>query len=763
MQYTDNPLGEGVSKLLVNYIQKDYGARIRPRGGWRPLIPSTAIGTGLGETYIHHTGTTFITNEDTNEVFLRRYALVLSLPIADSTYGSLKNSRVLIEEPSLTEAPNTFLISELKEDATERLIKHNRHEALKQIHNMPITNESPTGIHGSLNGNTYVLTETGIGRLHIYYEPTTQTYTHEVKLMTPLEVTPMQAVNYGYNMLLDDPYQFENKSGANFAPQGILPYDAVTDEIKLQAMVGERIKFKLIYQYKEGEEYKVQWEVQDIYKQDGVTVVQKKENSPTYKDGEEIALDHISPYKQFSVIATVYKAEDLTNPIRVVLLASYHLSDDINKLKTQTSKYKLHYAQDMVVWKNQLVFYGVPGAEMTVFISDTNDPTYVPFPNSSILFNEKVIKAFPYMNSLMVITEHTMFQVDFAMEDGFTYKPVQANMQLREDDTVSMYGVRNMVCFKSRDYYYMVVPNTKNDKGELQVAPVSNTITYLLDYFKENVFDILRDVYTFRALFKVPDDQINMTLYDYKSYPDGNRLRYVYKLKFVIPKEQDQELYVDFHLIYDTIFRSWTIEAMESTRRPLTVFQSIATGYAQFIGLYDRDGTTYVQWLSIDENQPEDLIELDEDTVRMIENFQMLDTGKRDIVGTMKKRMRQIILEFNNLSAKDVEFNHITYIDDEPRTDLFNYTVEHNTDPEDPNYGRLFVTREFVDPEVLFGTTILDYWSLGNSQFPKQTVLKAHLDVSGKGYYPRFKLITRTSRLYELNGISWVFREMNSR
>ena len=94
---------------------------------------------------------------------------------------------------------------------------------------------------------------------------------------------------------------------------------------------------------------------------------------------------------------------------------------------------------------------------------------------------------------------------------------------------------------------------------------------------------------------------------------------------------------------------------------------------------------------------------------------------------------------------------------------MFIYTVQHITDPEDPEYGKVYVVREYAEPTVVYGVTMLDFWSLHNSQFPEQSVIKAHIDISGKGYYPRLKLVTRTSNLFELNNISWVYRDMNAR
>lgn len=764
MHYTDNPLMPGTSRLIVNMIQKDFGARVRPRGGWRTLMEPTALGTGLGEMYIHHTGTAFVTNTATEEVFLRRYALILAMS-DDKKYGSLTNSKILIEEPLVVTDPRfgidpgRLIVSNLKSGATAYKIKHNPQDALTRLHEVNVDAPSPLGMHASIEGNTYLLTPEGLGRLEITH--TDGAYQHEVKLVTPVDVTPLQAINYGYNMLLPDPYNFANKQAGTFRPLGILPYDATTNLIKMQAKVGEPVRFKLVYEYEPDVEYKVQWEIQDILKRDGVTVIVAKEDSPAVKNGADMFVDFTSPLKQFSVVATIYKTTDMAKPIRVALLASYHLSDDSNTAPYKDQKnFDLKTAKGIAVWKNQIVYFGVAGAEMSIFISDVNDPTYVPFPNQAVTFNEKVIKVFPHMDSLLVITEHTMFQVDFALESGYTSKPTQSNMQLRDDDAASMYGVRNMVCFKSRNYYYMVVPNIKNDKGELQVAPISNSITMLLDSFHASVRKILSEVYTLRHLFNAPDEAILLTLQDYSSYADGNRLRHVYKLKITV---YEKEYYLDFHLIYDTIFRTWSTEVMETTRSPLHVFQSLSTGYSQFLGLYTVDDITYTQWVGIDENNPEDTFHLDDDRVRTVPNFQMLDTGKRDLNGTQKKRLRQAVLEINNLSKEDIEFNHMVYVDDDPRTDLFGYQVVHEKDPMSPNYGQIYVEREYLAPTVVYGTSKLGTWSLGNSQFPEQTVLKVHLDISGKGYYPRIRIVTRTSKLYELNQIGWAYRDMNAR
>jgi len=140
-----------------------------------------------------------------------------------------------------------------------------------------------------------------------------------------------------------------------------------------------------------------------------------------------------------------------------------------------------------------------------------------------------------------------------------------------------------------------------------------------------------------------------------------------------------------------------------------------------------------------------------------------LDTGKPDVEGTLKKRMRQCIIELNNLSKADVLFNQQFILDDQVRSDTYAYDVEQDTDLVSPTYGQIYITGSIVEPTLIAGTSKLGVWSLGNAQFPEQTVLKLMIEVSGKGYYPRMRFITRSENAFEINTISWAYRDMYAR
>lgn len=771
MKYTDAPLPDGQIRVAMNLIQMDYGDTLRPRGGWRNIIPPLMLGSNLGELYIHHSSTCFIEDAVTHEVFLRRYALILTKSV-DGEYGSLENSRIIIDDP---EAGNDVMhVSTPQTGITNYLIKHDSHAGVPEVHDMDLSAASPTGYHGTVEGNTYLLTPDGLGRLEITFNQ--GVYTHKVSLVVPLEIDPSMAINYGYNMLAADPYLFDNVEGPTLTLQSIIPYDRRTDTLKHNAKFGENVRFRLVYEYKLNESYKVQWEVQDISQQSGIRVLQKKEDSPTYTNGADIYIDFPIDMREFSVQAIVYPAADLTSSLRTLSFPMFTMSNT-ETYKFTMQEFDMMSAEGMTVWKSQIVYWGVDNADMALFVSEVRDPTYVPFPNNAIGFDEKVLRAFPYMEDLFVITERAMYLVSFA-EMGFSTKPVQMNLQLQDSDYMAMYPVRNMVYFKNHNYYYMVVPNTKNDRGELQIAPINIPISALLDDFKFQAYKILADTYTLTSVFSAGRDTLDhMVLVDYASYSDGNRLRNVYKIEFDVG---GTKYYIDFHLVYDTIGRAWHIEAMQSNKNRLHLFQAIATGYAQFLNLHNNvdeltgDIDHYISWVNIDESDIVDNFALDDAEPRVIQNYQMLDTGKRGMDGFKKKRFRHAIIEINNTSNEDIAFNHALMIDDQVRNSIFKYDVEHVIDPLADNFGQIYVTRdftdpdyfegvEFTDPDVVRGITALGAWVLSTTSFPERTMYKVHLTMSGKGYYPRLIMMTRSSKSFELTGMGWAYRDMNAR
>lgn len=753
MYYTDNPIATGQSRLLVNMNLADQGRRIRPRGGletsWLMSVLSSA-----DRQFVHHVGASFV--ESGTDAVYRRYVLLGHKNVANN--GMLFSDMVLMIENPETES---FVKSVLTGYTGADVLRYDNNTDWNTLHNVAINDPYPIGLNASIEGNTYMLTNTGMVRLKISLVG--GVYQHTLEQVEPRVITAAQAVNYGYNMLLASPYNFPNVQGVTLRLDGILPYDAANN-LKLNAKVGEQVRFRLSYMYPAGAPtYKVQWEVQDLKNSTTAVVVQKAASSPTYTAGDDIVLDYNIVFKQFSLIAKVYASTDLTEPLKVIQLASYYTSDDNTgrNLNLEPKTYSLNTSKNMCSWNGRLVVWGVANANMTIFFSDTNDPTYFPFPQNAQPYDEEILNAVPFMDALLVFTETKIHMLSYDMVNGFTTKVIQDSLRFQRHDANTVVVVKNMVFFKSAAYYYMIVPKVNVVSGtELQLAPVSKPIEFLLDNFEQAIAQTIYDVYTLDFLLKAPAQTILITLQSFHNFLDNAQINNVYKYKIT---HNGGVLYLDVVLCYDTLLRAWTLKMYECNEGIMLPYRRVATDSIRYVNLC-KDGTTvYMQLIKANKDVATDTFALDNMKLRTIKNYQLMDTGKRDILGTLKKRFREVIIEFNNVSDKDLEFNDIFIIDDEHRSDLFKYNVVHITDPLDPNYGTIYVERDYVDPDLVSGTTVLDSWKLGVSGFPEQSIIKLALEVSGKGYYPRLRLISRNEAMYEINNIGWVYRELNAR
>ena len=103
------------------------------------------------------------------------------------------------------------------------------------------------------------------------------------------------------------------------------------------------------------------------------------------------------------------------------------------------------------------------------------------------------------------------------------------------------------------------------------------------------------------------------------------------------------------------------------------------------------------------------------------------------------------------------------------------YEIQNITDPEDPDYGLVYVTPTEVDEletmMVSYGNTTLDgedvdltkFWEVDLSAFPDLDVATIKLKLWGKGRRAAFQMLCTDLKNYELSSFVWVYRIMNVR
>ena len=850
MQYTASPLLEGFCKALVNFDFRDAGQMLVPRPGWRTLASELAAQTVLPQVVHHHSQA--VVRDLSTDVDDTVTYILLNPQDDTAEYTDFADGVVLVEDEFSPEFAGLHEFSNIPkvviqtgvgtpEGLTddEYLIRRKPRGQVQMLHNIPLSDpdrfksQAFTPIKASLNGVTYLPVQHtpaggsaryGLGKLQI--QQVDGLRQAKLAFVEPREVTPTEAINYGYNMLDDDPYTFTDPPTTigTLYMEGILPYsDAACSSLKFNAKVGEKLTFRLFAQYPNTtDEWVFRWEVAEIgtenvsvYEDELITANYYKHNGTDKAVNQADSSDFVKltiqpPYKQFSVTVTAFNKLDLTEPVQVMSMASYTLVGDAksNTNNIEVRTYPLHTAADMCTWQQRVVLWGVQSAPNLIFVSDINDPSYFPYPHNCEIFEEAVVSCVPYLGKLLVFTESKIFQLSWS-DDGLSYvtQMVQDKLSLSAFDRETVLLVQNMVYFKNGNYFYMIVPRaaTSASAAALQLAPISTPITYLLDHFSE---EVKRQIFT---LYN-PDDpnyfprkpagtRYDLRIQDYHNYLDGVVVRNVYKYELVLIDTTtelvtDVVLRLDYLLSYDTMARTWTSYVMQGNSERLRPYRHSVTDATIFFSARsvatDIGYDSYVDFIKPDLFSRVDdfpIIPTAQIKSRILRNHQLLDTGNRDHNASYKKRYREVQFRVNATDEESLQFGTEFIIDDQIRKDLFEYTVNQVTDPDDPNLGWIYIEKTFADPMNSVGATILEdaddpsepylpssqvvptgtvllesnRWVLDVSKLAHAVSNKLRLKVSGKGYMPRLILVSFNDRYYELLNHSWVFRTMNAR
>jgi hypothetical protein len=421
--------------------------------------------------------------------------------------------------------------------------------------------------------------------------------------------------------------------------------------------------------------------------------------------------------------------------------------------------YTITAATGVTYWKNRLIAWGVPEDQSLLFSSEVNDPTYFPYPNNCDTFDEPIKYAKPFLDNLLVWTATKLWLLTISA-DGLTWskKCIQNNLTIEDWDIHLIQVVKNMVFFRSGNYFYMIVPKSGSTTGELTLAAISKPMCYFFDKFEEYTKEIIEQVYSRKDL--------TFTLKHYYNYLDFEDVHNVYVLQVTGTNE-----YVNFDMLYNTIDRIWRIYVTGSSGI-LMPYKQDMTRKGILCEASVQSGKTIYQLLQYNNRNNQDFYNIDYTSTTPIalfetnhawHNWQGIDTGYREHSSNFKKRYRECQFVINNRSNQPLNFYTDFFIDGEQRRNKYIYSVVQDTDPESPAYGVLTVEQVLAYPLTTPGATTLNVWQLGVSMFPDTSFCKIKFPVSGKGYTPRMLLISRNELPYELLNISWVYRAMYSR
>lgn len=795
MQFTNKPLSTGFAKAIINFDLKNDGTSLVPRGGLHDIVPAPLCNIPAVvdmDAVIHHADATYVKTYDDSDAILCNYFIIGSRDIPDAVFN-LVGSKIVVEYN------HTFYTATYNSEATGALSGSLLMQpANEQMQDLTIAvPKYRDGIHTSLEGNTYVLVDTGtahkLGRLIVKFNQAMTEVSWYIEEVTPYEVQPTQAMNYGYNMFKAHPYTFTNSVSATGAIQltGVIPYDEA-GKLLLTARPGTPMVFKLFYKYPQidvdnSDKYLVQWEIQDLNNSSDAEVIKKVRGSEEYTPGDDITFAYTPSYTAFSIIVRLYKKSEMAaqdaaweadetlqklvtkdnnlTPNQVTTLASYYLTSnsDTSMLNVSAAEFDMGTATGMCTWQQRLVMWGVNGAKSTLFVSEINNPAYMPYPNNCEIYRNDIICAVPYMTSLLVFTTNALYKLTIN-DDGISYSSacVQERLNMIPSDANTVITVQNMVYFKSGNYYYMVVPNNSlNSETGVQMAPVSRMVEQMFNNLHDTLSETLNEVYD--LTFDGYHNPISLELIDYNVHTANTQIRNVYKVAVQRSEGAGSPTtyYFDVSLNYDTVLRAWTIYTYQTTRFRDCVYKATVTGESIFVHLYEDAEKVYATLIQADPQAPADDINLGVE--RTFGNWQYINTGYRDFSEDLKKRFREVQFCVNILDTPVLRFNTAFTVDDKEKVPMYKHVVSQITDPTDPNYGVIFIEREPCNEVATPALTKFNEWELDTAVFPDITMHKIRYKVAGKGYGGAVKILSKNEVPFELLHINWVYRIMFAR
>lgn len=810
--FTRAPLDTGKSRLLVNYDITDEGEAITNRKGIRTELAGLPLNTGglnsaltenisisqskdaVTEDDIHYRLVVANQFKDTDEEVpnanLYKAPAELWVIKSDSTnsYDCLKEYDIDIKD--MYAIPLSYEL----DDESEELPK-----SYYKIPDKPKANGMPlTDIHnlaqpvGTFWGNDYYSFNSNGDLMRSRYMPAGDGIdeTFLVEKLDPREVSVSEATTQGFNMLSPTPYVYNDSFNAGTIQlDGIFFYDK-EDFIVARPLLNTKYKVRCFYTVESGVKYKIVWDYKEVGTETWVNISSEEiqyTSSESVTEPGELSTEFSSGLEDVIIRISAYKFENGeygdTPEKTLGFGVPFEKVDNSSTANRELVNYDLSKATGMVYWRNCLWLYGLAQDPTVLFCSAVNDPIYFPYPHNIDIFDEPIISLTPFNDTLLVFTKSQLIQLTLSEDGGWTKNVLQSNLDFTEFDARFIQVVKNMVFFKSGDYYYMIVPKTLSLKNELAIAPVSKNIEYFLDDFEENIKNLLDILYDYEDEFSLVNH------YNFLNYEDVHNV-YTFKL--------NGDLFLNIVLLYNTVSRTWRLYSYESQEFYYPLKQDATKPSTLMAPLYMKidDGSNVtdivgVQFLETSRTEvkdfyiPKESVLNKEDSTwkedegviadtfeenHKYKNWTILDTGYRNTNIDYNKRYRELQFKFNNVSAVAMNFITEFILDGETRINKYKYDVEHIVDPSDPNYGMLYVTRTPIENLELPGATTLgiddddvNAWSLDSSRFPEIAFWKVRLKVSGKGYTPRFRLISRTEERYELLGYTWVYRQLYSR
>lgn len=604
------------------------------------------------------------------------------------------------------------------------------------------------------------------------------------KLIDIKALNPLEAAAYGFNQLSINPYYFEDEASSGLEALGVIMYESGSNDTKpvFSPTLGNPVDLRCYYAYPAGNEdlqvkiewidntnTKAEWNVLVDWPKDG-------QGGMTIKSGDKIRYSYLPTMVNTSIRFIARIGDDSATEVTIgtrAILCGENRYDSID-----LKKFDLSSCKGMVNWHGALGVYGVAGATDTIFFSDIDNPGYFPFPNNAMAFDNEVLAVHNYLDHLLVITVDSIWLVTpNTVISAAVQKRIMYNIHIPEIDAINAVVLKDQIFFKTDTQFFVLKPNQyTSDATDLKNYVNSTAIANFTSNFKEETINILNNVYRDIWQRHTKDLRTQIRFEDFDVLDTHSELRneevhYIYTIK---PKLTVSELITDnlnLHIVYNTLTRSW--------RMYLIAIGNDAVGYnpilyknkqsGEFYEFFSHDNRLVVTKQSrevVDDNVEDNGWEL----TTNYNSYQYLDTGNVSIDDTFTKRFREVQFNLANAEKTALDFYVDFKLEGQERVSATNYIIEHVTDKNDPQYGKIFVTPVEDSNMTLPGLTTLaedvnqsDHFAVDLSKFDALDVATIRFTLQGRGRRGAIQLLSTSLKKYELSDMNWVYRTMSAR
>lgn len=611
-------------------------------------------------------------------------------------------------------------------------------------------------------------------------------YVVKKETIEPRILNAAEATATGFNIFQEKPYLFTNETGGALSILGAVMYQAddVTKPV-FSPKITETVKIHVTYQYPVGTDtIKVKVEYLDLNRVDPDGIIEDsdwivlEDWTKSFKAGEDFYYDYTPTLANTALRFTMRIGDQDTTQIPYWIRVR---CDQTLYSNVEAKTFDLSTCKGMTNWQGCVGVYGVDTAPETIFFSDVGDPSYFPFPYNVLTFDNEVLAVHNYLDYLLVITVDSIWLVSpGTLISTSIQKRILANIHIPEIDAINLVVLKDQIFFKTDTQFYVLKPNKyTSDATDLKNYTNSTALANYTADFQVATVDLLNKVYksVWQQYTKEAKEQVrfdDFDVLDTRSVVRDEEVHYIYTIEPKLSNGMVLE-HLNLHLVYNTMTRSWrlffkAIGTADANYNPV-LYRNKQSGvfYEFFAHSYEEGSYLHVSKQTYDVVS-DDLVYDGWNLVRHFDNFGYLDTGNVSIDDTFTKRFREVQFNLLNLEPTMIDFHVDFKVDGQERIAATNYNIQHITDINDPDYGKIFITPVESANMFLYGSTDLgdevqepDHWALDLSKFPDLDVATVRFNLQGRGRRGSIQLLNTSLKKYQLSDINWVYRIMSAR